>query len=41
MEESSEELANKKGVKFMCKRFILGGVIWLILIALVAFLQNA
>ncbi len=41
MEETSEELANRNGVKFMCKRFILGSVIWLILIAVVAFLQNA
>jgi len=40
MEETSEELANKKGVKFMCKRFILGTIIWLILIVVVAFLKN-
>jgi hypothetical protein len=40
MKETSEELANTNGVKFMCKRFILGGIIWLILVAVVAFLQS-
>jgi len=40
VEEASEELANKKGIKFMWKKVILGTVIWLILIAVVAFLQN-
>jgi hypothetical protein len=30
----------KRGVKFMFKKAILGTVIWLILIAMMAFLQN-
>ncbi len=41
MEGTLEELVNTNGVKVMWKRFIFGAVIWLVLIAVVAFLQNA
>jgi hypothetical protein len=41
MEGTSEELVNKNEVKFMYKRVIFGAVIWVVLIAVVAFLQNA
>ena len=37
----NEKAGDEKGVRFMWKKVVLGTVTWLILLAVVAFLQNA